>query len=88
MSEPDVFWTEEDLYLPGGGMLNPDLVRQQNLSKPQIQEIVDLHRLKDQVMRDAHNRIKAIEFQMQKAWGFPQNEDKHTHRFRVPCPEE
>lgn len=85
--ELDVFWTNEDLHLPGGGMLNPDLVKQQNLTLMDIRRIVALHGEKDRVMRECHERIKQIEFQMQDAWGFGRDETRHTHRFNVPNPE-
>ena len=39
-------------------------------------------------MRDAHEKIRLIEQQMQQIWGFDPDDTKHTHRHRVPNPEE
>ena len=76
----------ESLLLHNGALLNPHQVIKQGLSAEQIRRIKMLHREKDAVMREAHLRVKQIEFEMQDAWGWDRDETKHTHRFQIPYP--
>ncbi len=76
-----------NLELNDGTFLNGRLVTKMELSLEQIQRLKELHREKDIVMQDAHEQIKQIEFEMQRVWGFAEDDRLHTHRFRVPCPE-
>ena len=79
---------EHELELDNGGILNPALVQKQHLTLEDVRVLVGLHAEKDNIMREAHDRIKEIEFVMQEVWGFGQDETKHTHRFRIPYPEQ
>ncbi len=80
-------FTLDELMLNDGSLLNPLMVKEQQLTQKQVNELKELHRQKDIIMRDAHEAVKQIEFEMQKVWGFDQDETRHTHRFRIPCPE-
>lgn len=79
--------TLTQLFLPDGSYLNSDLVEQQGLTADDVRVLVLLHFQKDEIMRQAHEKIRAIENQMQMAWGFEVDENRHTHRHRVPSPD-
>lgn len=83
---PKVDHALELLLLSGGGYLNPNLVTQQKITKQDIARLQYLHWVKDEIMRQAHAAVKQIEFEMQKTWGFSQDETKHSHRLQIPNP--
>lgn len=80
-------------------ILNPYMVKQQGLSKDDINKIVELHETlhaifnqmetldpeKDQVaLKACGAQIEELEFQLQDAWGWKQNADLHTWWFKSP----
>lgn len=81
-------------------VLNPNLVKKQNLSDEQITKITELHTEKRHLMdlmtkvdtvsllKYYANQIENIEFSLQELWGFPK--DRNYHRFwdvpKCTCP--
>lgn len=77
----------EDLELPAGSILNPNLVNAQGLDLNAVQRLVWLHYQKDEIMRNAHEAVRGIENEMQRVWGFEVDSTKHTHRHMIPYPQ-
>ena len=90
-------WTNED---GSQHSLNPRLVAKQELNQLQVDNIIDLHKHKDQILsqmktatqkktlRELAQKITNIEFNLQALWGFSQDENFH-YWFEVPqcdCP--
>lgn len=80
--------------------LNENLIKQQNLSSKQIEEVCRLHRMKHSIilaMKDASasndvnllrycaERITDIEFMLQRAWGFTENINYHMFWLLPGC---
>ena len=79
-------------------ILNPHLLRQQNIDEKQKEVIVKLHLDKEALFKEFEDyeklsneeihelilEVEDLEFFMQDAWGFPQNKDFHTHWRDVP----
>jgi hypothetical protein len=75
-------------------MLNPILIKKQNLNDDDIKELQKCHHQMNNIIQqlDSLNpaveyndakqlvyKIQELEFKMQKLWGFEQNENYHTH---------
>lgn len=69
--------------------LNKHLIKQQNLNQKQVDKLKVIHQKKYDVITEMKNTddiktlkllamdIEVIEFELQKAWGFPENRDFH-----------
>ena len=81
--------------------LNPDLIKQQKLTKKEVKRLQELHAYRERVFADMEletdpaalrgfaERVENIEFMLQEAWRFPQDAQKHSWWFQVPhcqCP--
>ncbi len=77
--------------------LNERLLAERGIRSRERKDLEALHEVMDSMVfhwngwserekgwsRDAfQNRVKRLEYLMQDAWGFPRNENKHTHRHR------
>lgn len=75
-----------------GYHLNPVLVEQQNLTSSQIKRIVRLHAKRWKLFVDSITmkptvvvqRLEKLEYALQRAWGFIEDSDRHTHWYTVP----
>ncbi len=85
----------------GRETLNPLLIKRQNRTDEDIENIVELHgelhKAFDEMEAETETErlqnlaivVKEIEFRLQEAWGFDRNTDWHSWWFQVPhctCP--
>ena len=81
--------------------LNQELIKKQGLDPERVKRLQELHAYRKQVFADMELetdpaalrafavRVESIEFQLQEAWGFVQDAQKHSWWFQVPhcqCP--
>lgn len=102
-SEKEMLDNNLVIYHNGSALsvLNENLVKKQKLNQDQIEELKELHikmhDVKNQmketddavVLHEFAKQVEDLEYAMQRAWGFEENQNFHTHWIRVPkciCP--
>lgn len=73
-------------------MINMELAKQRGISQENIEAINALHVLLEKLISsytlevpysEAHELVTSVEFTLQKLWGFPQDELRHTWHKRL-----